>query len=182
MTETAKIISPVDGSVYAERAVATDASVDAAVASARAAQTEWRHVAVAERGRHMLAFLDALLAMNDEIITELAWQMGRPVRFGGEKGGVEERTRAMVGLAEEALRRITSREAGIPALHRPRAAWPGDGDRAVELSLSDRDQHHRSGADRRQRRDFKHATQTLLVGERFADAFVEAGLPKGLVP
>ena len=29
------------------------------------------------------AFLDALLAMNQEIVPELAWQMGRPVRYGG---------------------------------------------------------------------------------------------------
>ena len=52
----------------------------------------------------MLAFLDALFAMNDDIATELAWQMGRPVRYGGEKGGAEERIRAIVALAEEALR------------------------------------------------------------------------------
>ncbi len=61
-------------------------------------------VPIAERGRYMLAFLDALLAMNDDIAVELAWQMGRPVRYGGEKGGVEERVRAMVAMAEEALK------------------------------------------------------------------------------
>ena len=55
---------------------------------------KWRAVPIAERARYMLAFLDALLAMNDEIAAELAWQMGRPVRYGGEKGGVEERIRA----------------------------------------------------------------------------------------
>ena len=57
-----------------------------------------------ERARYMLAFLDALLAMNDEIAVELAWQMGRPVRYGGEKSGVEERIRAMAAMAEEALK------------------------------------------------------------------------------
>ena len=66
MSETAKIISPIDGSVYAERPIATD--VKAAVSAARAAQAEWRRVPVAERGRTILAFLDALLAMNDEIM------------------------------------------------------------------------------------------------------------------
>ena len=35
MTETVKIISPVDGSVYAERPVAGDAEIDAAISSAR---------------------------------------------------------------------------------------------------------------------------------------------------
>ena len=81
MPETVKIISPVDGSVYAERPIASDAEINAAVSAARAALPEWRKVPVAERGRYMLAFLDALLAMNDDIAVELAWQMGRPVRY-----------------------------------------------------------------------------------------------------
>ena len=65
MSESVKIISPVDGSVYAERPVARDADIDAAVRSARAALPEWKAVPVSERARYMLAFLDALLAMND---------------------------------------------------------------------------------------------------------------------
>ena len=104
MSEVVKIISPVDGSVYAERPIANDAEIASAITSARAALPAWRNVPVAERGRYMLAFLDALLAMNDDIAVELAWQMGRPVRYGGEKGGVEERVRAMVAFAEEALK------------------------------------------------------------------------------
>src|SRR3990170_8615265 len=104
MSDSVKIISPIDGSVYAERPIASDAAIDAAVSTARAAIPKWKATPVAERGRYMLAFLDALLAMNDDITTELAWQMGRPVRYGGEKGGAEERTRAIVALAEEALR------------------------------------------------------------------------------
>ena len=104
MSEIQKIISPIDGSVYAERPVARDAEIDAAVRAARAALPEWKAVPVAERKRYILAFLDALLATNDDIAVELAWQMGRPVRYGGEKGSVEERTRAMVALAEGALR------------------------------------------------------------------------------
>ena len=98
---------PIDGSVYAERPIASDAEIGAALSAARAALPEWRKVPMAERGRYMLAFLDALLAMNDDIALELAWQMGRPVRYGGEKGGVEERIRAMVVLAEEALKPYT---------------------------------------------------------------------------
>jgi acyl-CoA reductase-like NAD-dependent aldehyde dehydrogenase len=34
-----------------------------------------------------------MLAMNDEIVPELAWQMGRPTRYGGELRGFEERAR-----------------------------------------------------------------------------------------
>ncbi|HSM20378.1 MAG TPA: aldehyde dehydrogenase family protein [Hyphomicrobiales bacterium] len=181
MSETVKIISPIDGSVYAERPVASDAEVDAALAAARAAQAEWQNVPVAERARYALAFLDALGAMNDDIVTELAWQMGRPVRYGGEKGGVEERVRAMAEIAEDALkpysppekpgfRRYVAREPlglvlviapwNYPYLTAVNSVVPGlIAGNAVIL---------------------KHASQTLLVGERFAQAFDKAGLPKGL--
>jgi len=37
MTETIKIISPIDGSVYAERPIVADAALDAAVSSAASA-------------------------------------------------------------------------------------------------------------------------------------------------
>src|SRR5262245_10545436 len=101
--DTVKIKSPVDGSIYAERPIAADQAVNAAVERAKAAQAEWAWTPIAERCRYALAFLDALLAMNDEIVPELAWQMGRPVRYGGEKGGVIERTKYMVDIAEQAL-------------------------------------------------------------------------------
>jgi acyl-CoA reductase-like NAD-dependent aldehyde dehydrogenase len=80
MSESLKIISPIDGSVYAERPVARDADIEAAVSSARGALAEWKTVPVPERARYMLAFLDALLAMNDDVTVELAWQMGRQSR------------------------------------------------------------------------------------------------------
>ena len=41
--------------------------------------------------------------MKDQIIEELAWQMGRPTRFGGEFGGMNERASYMAGIAAEAL-------------------------------------------------------------------------------
>jgi acyl-CoA reductase-like NAD-dependent aldehyde dehydrogenase len=110
--DTIRLISPVDGSLFAERPVASDGDINAALERARAAQAEWARRPVGERAPYLLAFLEALLAMNDEIVPELAWQMGRPVRYGGEKGGVEERTRYMVDLAGAALadsRRPTTR-------------------------------------------------------------------------
>jgi len=45
-----------------------------------------------------------MLAMREEIAPELAWQMGRPVRFGGgELNGFEERARHMIAIAADAL-------------------------------------------------------------------------------
>ena len=76
MAETVRIVSPIDGSVFAERPVASDAALEAAVSRARAAQGEWARAPLSERVRLCLAALDALLAMNDEIVPELARQMG----------------------------------------------------------------------------------------------------------
>jgi acyl-CoA reductase-like NAD-dependent aldehyde dehydrogenase len=181
MSDTVKIVSPIDGSVYAERPVARDAEIDSAVTAARAALPEWRKVPVAERARYMLAFLDALIAMNDDIAVELAWQMGRPVRYGGEKGSVEDRVRGVVALAEEALkpylppekpgfRRYIAREPlGIVLVIAP---WNYPYLTAVNSIVP--------GLLAGNAIILKHAAQTLLVGERIAEAFKRAGLPKGL--
>jgi acyl-CoA reductase-like NAD-dependent aldehyde dehydrogenase len=181
MSEIQKIISPIDGSVYAERPVARDVEIDAAVRAARAALPEWKAVPIAERKHYILAFLDALLAMNDDIAVELAWQMGRPVRYGGEKGSVEERTRAMVALAEEALkphyppekpgfrRYITREPVGVVLVIAP---WNYPYLTAINTIVP--------GLLAGNAIILKHAAQTLLVGERFAEAFRRAGLPKGL--
>jgi acyl-CoA reductase-like NAD-dependent aldehyde dehydrogenase len=176
-----KIISPIDGSLYAERPFIADAALEGVVSRARAAQAEWAKVPAKERVAKALAFLDALVAMNEEMVPELAWQMGRPVRYGGEKRGVDERIRYMAGIAAEALtpyepkpldgfRRSVKREPlGIvlviapwnyPYLTAVNSIFPGlIAGNAVLL---------------------KHAAQTLLVGERFQAAFDKAGLPKGL--
>ena len=81
--------------------------------------------------------LDAVLAMNDEIVPELAWQMGRPVRFGGEKGGLEERARYMAGIAEEALAPLVPKEKpGFRRYVKREPVGHRAGHRAVELSVS----------------------------------------------
>ena len=181
MTETVKIISPIDGSVYAQRPLASGAEIDAAVTRAKAARRGWGEVTVAERAKIMSHFVDVLLEMNDEIVPELAWQMGRPVRFGGEKRGVEERSRHMIAIAAETLApvektdkpgftRYITREAlgtvmviapwNYPFLTAVNSIVPGlMAGNAVIL---------------------KHASQTLLAGERFAAAAKHAGLPEGI--
>ena len=47
MSDSVKIISPIDGSVYAERPISSDGEIGAAVSAARAALPEWRRVPVA---------------------------------------------------------------------------------------------------------------------------------------
>jgi acyl-CoA reductase-like NAD-dependent aldehyde dehydrogenase len=180
--ETIKLKSPVDGSIYAERPIATDQAVNAAVERARAAQAKWADVPVAERCRYMLAMLESLVGMSDEIVPELAWQMGRPVRYGGEFGGVKERTQYMVEIAEQALKPVM-------------ASNPKDGFRryvkkdplGVVMVIAPWNYPYLTAVNTivpaliaGSAVILKHAAQTLLVGERFAQAFEAAGLPKGL--
>ena len=175
-------ISPVDGREVARRPASSAAEIADALASARKAQAEWRRVSVAERGRILSKAVDAMLAMRAEIAPELAWQMGRPVRYGGgELNGFEERARAMIAMAESALsnivpepkagfkRYITREPVGVvltvapwnyPYLTAVNSVVPAlMAGNAVLL---------------------KHAAQTLLVGDRFQQAMDKAGLPKGL--
>ena len=70
-------VSPIDGSVVARRAIATDGQIEAAIKAARKAQAEWSRVSIAERGRLMLAALAQLDAMNADVVPELARQIGR---------------------------------------------------------------------------------------------------------
>lgn len=181
MTDKVQIVSPIDGRVYAERPVASGAEIAAAVAKTKRAREVWGEITVKERVKFLEHFLDALIGKNDEIVPELAWQMGRPVRYGGEKRGVEERSRHMIGIAEESLKpsvrpdkdgfeRWIAREPlgtvmviapwNYPYLTAVNSIVPAlMAGNAVIL---------------------KHASQTLLVGERFAEAFKAAGLPDGL--
>ena len=41
--------------------------------------------------------------MKDVVVEEIAWQMGRPTRYGGEFGGVNVRTDYMAGIAAKTL-------------------------------------------------------------------------------
>ncbi len=177
-----RCLSPVDGSVYAERPFHSDAEVDGALDRAARAQRLWRNAPINERAAFCTAAVDAMLAMAGEIVPELAWQMGRPVKYGaGELRGFEERARHMIAIAGEALRdirpgdsddieRFIRREPlgtvfviapwNYPYLTAVNSVIPAlMAGNAVIL---------------------KHSAQTLLVGERFQTAFDRAGLPAGL--
>ncbi len=179
--ETIKLISPVDGSVYAERPVISDKDLDKVIAKSKAAQAKWMLNSFAVRGRYCLKFLDALLSMNDEITTEIAWQMGRPVRYGGEKGGVEARTKFIVANAKKALKPLMVEDSG--AFRRYVKHVP----LGVVLVIAPWNYPYLTTINTvipalmaGNSVILKHAAQTLLVGERFAKAFEMAGLPKGL--
>ena len=96
-------ISPIDGSIYAERNTLKRSEVNYAIECAKFAQSGWAERSLSERVSLVQAGVAAIGAMNEEIVIELAYQMGRPVRYGGEFGGFEERANYMAKIAGEAL-------------------------------------------------------------------------------
>jgi acyl-CoA reductase-like NAD-dependent aldehyde dehydrogenase len=181
MTEIIKLITPIDGSVYAERPIIADSALDAAVSRSRTAHEQWMLTSFEERGKYCAKFLDAMLSMNDEIAAEIAWQMGRPVRYGGEKSGVEARTKFVIANAEQALATHMVEDSGAfrrYVKHVPVgivfivAPWNYPFLTTINTLIPALMAGNSV--------ILKHAAQTLLVGERFAKAFEMAGLPKDL--
>ena len=94
--------------------------------------------------------IDALEAMNDEVVVEIAHMMGRPVRYGGEIGGVRERASYMASIAETALAPDVIEEgSSYHPVHRARAGRHCVCRGTLELSIPDGGEHDRTGADRR---------------------------------
>jgi acyl-CoA reductase-like NAD-dependent aldehyde dehydrogenase len=87
MAETIECVSPVDGQVYASRRVASKKEIAAAFAAAHAAQVQWKRLPIAERAAYCSAAVDAMIAMREEIVPELAWQMGRRCAMAAESCG-----------------------------------------------------------------------------------------------
>jgi len=177
-----RTISPVDGRVYVERPLATEAQIERVLERAKAAQAQWKHVPIAERAAVVTRFIDAFVARKEQIAEEISWQMGRPIsQAPGEVRGFEERARHMTAIATTALadieaddkegfRRFIRREPlgvvlvlapwNYPYLTSVNSVVPAImAGNAVVL---------------------KHSSQTPLCAERFAESFQAAGLPEGV--
>ncbi|MBK44230.1 MAG: aldehyde dehydrogenase [Roseovarius sp.] len=181
MMTTLTCISPIDGSVFATRqAMALDAA-RAAVDETRAAQAAWAARPLAERVALVSAGVAALGAMNDEIVPELARMMGRPVRYGGEFRGTDERASHMAAIAAEALADIVAGEDASFRRYIRRvphgvvfvvAPWNYPYMTAINTVAPALIAGNVVV--------LKHATQTLLAGERMARAFHAAGVPEAV--
>ncbi len=175
-----RTISPIDGSVHVERELATGQAIDATLDRARRAQREWRSVPVESRAAILARFCDAFEQSREAVAAELAWQMGRPVRYGpNEVRGTLERARHMIAIApgaladidvgpKEGFRRFLRREPlgvvftvaawNYPYLIAVNSVVPALMAGNVVV--------------------LKHSAQTPLCAERFAACFREAGLPE----
>ncbi len=182
MAQVLKCVSPIDGSVYAERATLTANEARLAVSKARKAQADWAARPLDERAELVMAGVAAIGAMNDAIVPELAWMMGRPVRYGGEFGGFNERASHMTKIAAEALADI---EVGEDATFRRYIKRIPHG---VVFVVAPWNYPYMTAINTvapaliaGNTVVLKHATQTLLVGERMAQAFHEAGVPEAVL-
>ena len=178
---TIKCISPIDGSIYAERPILSRSEADAAVTHAKIAQRKWNMRPIEERIQLVKAGVAAIGAMNEEIVPEIAWQMGRPIRYGGEFGGFNERASYMADIAIDALapieiensnnfRRVIKR---VPhGLVLVVAPWNYPFMTAINTVAPALIAGNTVM--------LKHASQTPLVGERLAKAFHSVGIPRDI--
>lgn len=182
MIEPLRCVSPVDGSLWTERAAAGPAEVDAALAAAQRAGRDWSRLDVDERCRVLAAGVDALVADGEDAARELTWQMGRPIaQAPGEVRGFEERARTMLALAPRALRDVEP--AARPGFRRfvrrdplgvvvVVAPWNYPYLTAVNAVVPALAAGNAV--------ILKPSQQTPACAERFAAAFARAGLPSGL--
>jgi len=174
-----KCISPIDGSVYAERPTQSYEEASAAIAKARAARKDWAAQPLDKRVKLVMAGVARLNEMVDEVVPELAHMIGRPVEYGGEFRGFNERSNYVASIAADALAPLVVEDSATftrQILHEPHgvvlviAPWNYPYMTAINTVAPALMAGNTVV--------IKHATQSLLVGERMVHAFVEAGVPE----
>ncbi|MBI1761383.1 MAG: aldehyde dehydrogenase family protein [Acidobacteria bacterium] len=176
-------ISPIDGTLYVERPLASSAEIDAALTKAVSAQREWRHVPITERAaicRRMAAWC---VEHADVLGEELTRQIGRPIVYAPFelRRGFNERIRYLCDIAEHELadiaiepkenfqRFIRRAPLGTVLVLAPwNYPWLASVNAVVPALLAGNSVI------------LKIAPQTPLVAERYAEAFATAGLPDGV--
>ncbi|GGX51198.1 aldehyde dehydrogenase [Tateyamaria omphalii] len=174
-----RCISPIDGSVYAERPTLSADAAHAAVARAKAAQADWAARPLEDRIALVQAGVANVGKMNEQIVPELAHQMGRPIRYGGEFGGFDERASYMAKIAQDALADIEVEDSD--SFRRVIKRVP----HGVVLVVAPWNYPYMTAINTvapaliaGNTVMLKHASQTPLVGERMAQAFHDAGIPE----
>lgn len=182
-SSTLKTISPIDGSIYAERPLATANEIDQALSIARSAQRDWQLTSLDERAAICERAVQYFENHRQQIAEEISWQMGRPIAYSaGEINGLAERARHMISIAPEALQDIVPEAApgfkrfirrqplgvvfsvapwNYPLLTTVNSVIPAimAGNSVI----------------------LKSSAQTPLCGEHFVAAFRQAGLPEGVL-
>lgn len=178
-----KTISPVDGRVFAERELASDAQIETTLARAQAAQREWRNTRLEDRMAVLARFAGLMESRADSIGEEIAWQMGRPVRYAPMeiRRGFAERARYMIEIAPQVLADIALPEkTGFTRFIRREPV-------GVVFTIAPWNYPYLTSVNSvvpallaGNAVLLKHSAQTPLCAERYADALREAGLPEGV--
>jgi len=182
MMSTLKTLSPVDGSVYVERPLASAAELDATLSAASEARRRWAGEPLEARALLLREFVDRVEADGARIAEELTWQMGRPIsQAPGEVAGFCERGRTMVDLGLAQLRdlelaekpgftRFIRREPlGVTLVLAPwNYPWLTAVNAVVPALMAGNTVV------------LKHAAQTPLVAERMVEHARAAGIPEAV--
>ena len=181
--ERQRTISPVDGSVYAERDLASGQAIEAVLQSAATSQRSWRAIPIAERVAIVRRMVQWCVERAEVLGEELSWQIGRPIsQSPGElRRGFQERALYLCDIAEEALQdlRVEPKEGferfirrephGVVLVLAPwNYPWLTSVNAVVPALLAGNSVI------------LKMAAQTPLVAERYAEAFKTAGLLEGV--
>lgn len=102
--EVKETVGPYSGEVVSTVGYATTAQVDAAVAAAKAAQTDWAATTVGQRAEILTAAVDAVAARSEEISRWITLEMGKTINESREE--VSEVTLAIARAAIEDARRF----------------------------------------------------------------------------
>ena len=178
-----RVISPVDGSVYAEFDLPSDADIEAALEAGARAQEAWKRAPLAERSAICRRMAALMVERADDIGTELSWQIGRPITQSPFeiRRGFQERARYMIDVAEQSLadvvmepkdgfRRFIRREPlGIVLVLAPwNYPYLASVNTVIPAIVAGNSVI------------LKVSQQTPRVAERYAEAFRDAGLPPGV--
>jgi acyl-CoA reductase-like NAD-dependent aldehyde dehydrogenase len=178
-----RTVSPIDGSIYVERQLASGGHIENALEKAVAAQRAWKSIRVSERVQICRRMTSWCVERAEELAKELTWQMGRPLAHSPFelRRGFAERANHMADIAEATLadvevepkenfQRFIRRESlGVTLVIAPwNYPWLTSVNAVVPALLAGNSVI------------LKMAQQTPLVAERYAEAFKAAGLPPGV--
>lgn len=178
-----RTISPVDGSVYVERPLASDAEIEATLATAKQSQREWKLVPIHERAAICRRAVASLVERATQLGTEITWQIGRPIRYSPMeiRNGFQERALYMIDVAQAELadqeiepkdnfrRFIRNEPVGVVFALMPwNYPYLCSGNFVIPAIMAGNSVI------------LKPSPQTPLIAERYSEVFTQAGLPKGI--
>jgi acyl-CoA reductase-like NAD-dependent aldehyde dehydrogenase len=176
-----RILSPVDGRVYATGRYARDTEIAQALEQAERAFRSWKRSSLRERGQLVMALADALAARKQSLAEALAWQVGRPLEQADETPRFKLVTEKHIEVSEALKEQPYPSEGGLQrfvrregqGVHLSIAPWnypvgllpwlivaPILGGNSVIL---------------------KHADQTAIIGDILKEAYEAIGGPPGVL-